>query len=316
MVSPARLKKIDIDRIIPNPDNPRLIFRQEEMDALLISIKRYGIQVPITVFEDRGRYILIDGERRWRTSLKLNMATIPAIIVDKPSELDNLLIMFNIHSLREQWDYFTIANKLTRIIDLLAKQCGKVPNERELSEAAGLTRGTIRRCKLLIALPERFKELIVQELRKPKVSQKLTEDFFIEMEQNLKTVQKNLPEAIDDIDRVRDVLIAKYQTGIIENILDFRKVGKLATAPRNVEFEYKNAEKALTSIFAQNSESIKDVYESTVSTLYSEKRLISTFNNVLQYIENLDEQERRDEDIKRTLRAIREAIDNLLKEED
>lgn len=313
---PVRLREIEVDKIKPNPENPRLIFRQEEMDALLISIKKFGVQVPITVFEDRGRFILLDGERRWRTSVKLNLPKIPAIVVDKPTELDNLLMMFNIHSLREQWDYFTIANKLTRINELLGKQFGREPNERELSENTGLSRGTIRRCRLLIALPDRFKELLIDELRKPKTSQKLTEDFFIEMEQNLRTVVNNLPEAVDNIDRVRNVLVEKYEKGIIGNILDFRKVGKLATSPSNVAYGYADARSALAKIFSDNSNSIEEVFASSVGGLYGEKRLISSFNNILYYITNLNEEEQRDEEIRRTLLAIRDAIDRIVRTEE
>lgn len=146
----AKLKQIPIDLIGPNPENPRIVFRQEELDSLLISIKRIGIQVPISVYEDGERYVLIDGERRWRTARKLNHKTIPAIIQEKPTTLKNLLLMFNIHSLREQWDLFTIANKITKLIDLLAAELGHRPNEIELSEQTGLSRGKIRRCNLLI----------------------------------------------------------------------------------------------------------------------------------------------------------------------
>lgn len=315
MEKTARLKKIKVDAIRPNPENPRLIFRQEEMDSLLISIRKYGVQVPITVYQEDDGFVLIDGERRWRTSQKLNLPAIPAIVQSKPTELQNLLMMFNIHSLREQWDYFTIANKLTRIIDLFVSKNKKAPNEAELSEETGLTRGTIRRCKLLIALPNRFKEVILQELEKPKPKQKFTEDFFLEMEQNLKTVRNNLPEAIDDIDRVRNVLIKKYESGVIKNLVDFRKVGKLATAPNNVDFGKRLAEKALKRIFTDNRDSIESVYTSTVGSLYEEKRLVSTFSNTLYYIDNLDKAEKRDQEIREILKNIRRAINRILREE-
>jgi ParB family chromosome partitioning protein len=92
-----KLKDIPLDLIDPNPDNPRMYFRQEELDNLLVSIKKYGVQVPISVYQDGDRYIIIDGERRWRTSKKLNLKTIPAIVQPKPSDLENLLMMFNIN---------------------------------------------------------------------------------------------------------------------------------------------------------------------------------------------------------------------------
>src|SRR6185312_3785712 len=148
------LKNIPVDQIKPNPVNPRFVFRQEEMDSFLVSIKKNGIQVPISVYKDGNNYVLIDGERRWRTCLKLNFEEIPAIIQKKPTDLENLLMMFNIHALREQWDLFTIANKLTDIIKLLVDRNGYYPTESQINEETGLTRSTIRRCKVIIDLPD------------------------------------------------------------------------------------------------------------------------------------------------------------------
>ena len=70
------------------------------------------------------------------------MKKIPAIIQEKPTPLQNLLLMFNIHALREQWDYLTIANKLPDVIALFSQENdGREPNEQHLSELTGLTRG-------------------------------------------------------------------------------------------------------------------------------------------------------------------------------
>ena len=67
------LKEIPTDRVTRNPDNPRIFFRSDELGTLMASINRYGIQVPITVYEEGGGYVLIDGERRWRCADKLNL---------------------------------------------------------------------------------------------------------------------------------------------------------------------------------------------------------------------------------------------------
>src|ERR1700676_1895064 len=115
------LREIRVDQIDRNPENPRIVFRPSELETLTESIRRYGVQVPISVFKEGRRYVLVDGERRWRCSVKLNKATIPALIQEKPSPLNNLLLMFNIHALREQWDLLTIALKLPRVITLLTK---------------------------------------------------------------------------------------------------------------------------------------------------------------------------------------------------
>jgi ParB/RepB/Spo0J family partition protein len=181
-----KLKLLSPDKIRPNPENPRIIFRHEEMESLMLSISKLGVQVPVTVYKDGTDYYLLDGERRWRCSKKLNLKEIPALIQEKPTQLQNLLLMYNIHALREQWDYYTIATNLRRIIDLFKEERGHSPNEIELSEETGLTRGQIRRCHLLINLPNRFQDMLLKELELPKAQQKLTEDFLLKWSALLK----------------------------------------------------------------------------------------------------------------------------------
>ena len=60
--SPGRLQQIPPENIDRNPENPRLIFRQEEMDSLMVSIDTHGVQVPLTVYREAEGYRLIDGE--------------------------------------------------------------------------------------------------------------------------------------------------------------------------------------------------------------------------------------------------------------
>jgi len=281
----ATLREIPVERIDRNPENPRIVFRPTELEELLESIRVYGVQVPISLYKEGTRFVLIDGERRWRCCLKLNKKTIPALVQDKPTPLDNLLLMFNIHSLREQWDLFTVAVKLPRVIDLLEHDIGRRPNERELAARTGLSRGVIRRCKLLMELPDPYKDEIRKELNKPKAqAHKLTEDFFIEMERSLKTVERALPQVIDDKDRVRDVLIEKYRKGTIRNVTDFRDMSKIARA-EYVQADTNVAKFALDQLFNRNNYSIEDAYRDSVSEAYSERTFLG---QVTMVIEQLD----------------------------
>ena len=241
--SPGKSGNLDPQNIRRNPENPRLIFRQDEMDNLMFSINRHGIQVPLTVYEDGDVYRLIDGERRWRCAKKLNLRSVPVLVRDKPTELENLLLMYNIHALREQWDYFTIASKLTRIIELYESEHGYEPNEVRLSEETGLTRGQIRRCRLLLELPDRFKDMLLRELELPKLQQKLSEDLFIEMERSLKTVTNRLPGYSDRLDDIRDALVDKFRSGLIPAVTDFRQLSKIATAVENIGLHRETAVK-------------------------------------------------------------------------
>jgi ParB family transcriptional regulator, chromosome partitioning protein len=280
------LKDIPVDAIDRNPENPRIVFRQKELEELLESIRRYGVQVPISVYRDSNRYVLIDGERRWKCSLKLNRKTIPALIQSKPDSLDNLLLMFNIHALREQWDLLTIAIKLPRVVNLLKSRLKREPNERELAEHTGLTRAVIRRCKYLIELPAVYREQILTELGKPKSQQRLTEDFFIEMERALKTVQRAVPSAVDDRDRVRRVLIDKFKRDVIDNRVHFRMVAKIARA-KQIGADPRRAERALDRLFQRNDYSITEAYNASVAEAYAERDVLSRVSALTDMLRGL-----------------------------
>jgi ParB family chromosome partitioning protein len=284
-----QVRDIGPDRITSNPENPRLVFRNEEMETLLQSIKKYGIQVPITVYEEDGQYVLIDGERRWRCARKLNLQKVPALVQRKPSALDNLLLMFNIHALREQWDYLTIAGKLPKIISLFTAQNSRIPNEIELSEITGLSRGQIRRCRLLLDLPDPYRDQLFSELTLPKQKQRLSEDFFIEMERSLKTVEKRVPKAMPDIDKARDTLIFKYRNRTINNVVDLRKISKIATAVAGLGVDQVRAERALKIIFnVSNKKSINEVYSAEFETKYDEKKILRNVESVHNYLAEIE----------------------------
>jgi ParB family transcriptional regulator, chromosome partitioning protein len=285
--SDAKLRQIPPDLISRNKENPRIIFRPAEFEALLESIRLHGIQQPISVFKKDDRFVLIDGERRWRCSLKLNKATVPALVQPEPSPLDNLLLMFNIHSLREQWDLLTMALKLPRVISLLEEELGYSPNEREVSQKTGLSRSTIRRCKLLMELPKKYRDQILRELHKPKSQQKITEDLFIEMERALKTVERAMPDIIPDKDKIRRVLIAKYKNGTIDNKVHFRQIGKIARAA-NVGFDVGLAKQELARVFSPNAYSIEEAFLNSVGEAYRERDVSSRIETLLVLLEEVN----------------------------
>lgn len=306
----SHLQEISVERIGRNPENPRIFFRQEELDSLLDSIRQFGVQVPITVYKDRNRYTLIDGERRWRCCIKLNKPTIPALIQEKPDELTNLLLMFNIHALREQWDLLTIANKLPHIVDLLEERDSRPPTELALSQYTGLSRGVIRRCRLLMDLPDEYKQELLNELAKPKPEQKLSEDFFIEMEKALKTVERAMPAVVAEKDQVRWVLIDKYKAGVIENMVDFRDMAKIARA-ENVECDPEVAEQTLRRLFEKNKYSIKQAFKESVSEAYSERDVLTRINGLVTRLEELKAGDL-DEELHEALSALQDAVKRLL----
>lgn len=313
----SELRQIVPSRIKRNHDNPRIFFRSEEMDTLTASIKRYGIQVPITVYQDGRDFILIDGERRWRCALKLNLPTMPALVQEKPSPLKNLLLMFNIHALREQWDYFTIARKLPDVVSLFQKENkSREPTEIELSELTGLTRGQIRRCRFLLDLPPKYHDILVKELSLPKNLQTLSEDFFIEMERALKTVNTRLPSAIRNMDTARDVLIQKFRAKTIKNITDFRMLSKMATSIGRVGVQEEKALEAIRQILnPQRKVGIQEIFAEQFEMRFDERKVLLSIDSIYEYLEvSLDPEDDHEisEDLRSRLTKLRRIITRVL----
>jgi ParB family chromosome partitioning protein len=82
------LKAIRLDRIIPDPNQPRRSMPAETLEDLAASIREQGVIQPIEVDYDPDQdvYVLVHGERRWKASKMAGLETIPAIV--KPSRLD------------------------------------------------------------------------------------------------------------------------------------------------------------------------------------------------------------------------------------
>jgi ParB/RepB/Spo0J family partition protein len=311
-VSTAKLEHIRTDLIDTNPENPRLVFRPGELEDLLESIRVHGVQVPISVYKEGKRYVLIDGERRWRCSLKLNRPTVPALVQQKPDALANLLLMFNIHSLREQWDLLTIAIKLPKVVDLLQEELQHAPTERDISEQTGLNRSTIRRCKLLMDLPEKYKSQILEELNLPKAHQKLTEDLFIEMERALKTVERAMPGVIHDKDRVREILIKKHKSGVIKNRIHFRNISKIARAEK-VGYDPVKAARELVRLFQDNQYSIEDAFNNSVGEAYRERDVGTRITSLLELLQGLQPEDI-DDDLKARIEALGQRLTAILEQ--
>lgn len=306
------LHEIDIDLIDKNPENPRIVFRSRELAQLMESIRRHGVQVPISVYRQNKRYVLVDGERRWKASIKLNKRTIPALVQEKPDPLTNLLLMFNIHALREQWDLLTIALKLPRVIELLRVRLGGEPNERALAAETGLNRAVIRRSRLLMDLPNTYQQMILKELRKPKHQQRLSEDFFIEMERALSTVERNMPAVVKTFGKntVRDTLIDKYLKGTIPNLVHIRQISKIARAER-VNADARKAARALEQIFGDPKVTIERAFEQSVGFAYGERDLATRIVSLTEQLRHFQGREL-DKEILDGLSALYQEVKKIL----
>ncbi len=141
------ISEIDLDRIKPNPDQPRVDFDDETMEELTTSIKKIGVIQPITLRElDDGQFQIIAGERRYRASLMANLKAIPAYV--KTVEDEDVMEMALVENIqREDLNAIEIALTYQKLID------SQSLTQEQLSERVGKKRATIANYMRLLKLP-------------------------------------------------------------------------------------------------------------------------------------------------------------------
>lgn len=139
--------EVDLDRISPNPDQPRTFFDEESLEELAQSINKIGLVQPVTLREeDDGTYQIIAGERRYRASLIAGLTSIPAYI--KAADDDELMEMALVENIqREDLNSIEIALAYQNLIDSLSL------TQEQLSERVGKKRATIANYLRLLKLP-------------------------------------------------------------------------------------------------------------------------------------------------------------------
>lgn len=147
---------IDLKNIYPNQDQPRRVFDEEKIKILSESIKNYGVLQPIVLKpDDKGKYMVIAGERRYRASKLARKSDIPAVIKDIP--MKDIMEIALIENLQRE--------ELNPIEEALAYR-SLIKNyevtQEEISEAVGKSRPHITNTLRLLNLPQKIMDMIDQ----------------------------------------------------------------------------------------------------------------------------------------------------------
>jgi ParB family transcriptional regulator, chromosome partitioning protein len=212
------VKTLRTNHLQPNPFNPRLLFDKAPMRTLEESIRRVGILVPLTVYQRQAdhQFIILDGQRRWICAQNLEIVSVPVNQVAEPSIVQNIVTMFQIHKLREDWELMPTALK----VDLLMSELQE-KSDRKLAELTGLDVAVISRCKKLLSYSKEYQDLMLD----PDPDKRVKADFFIELYPVLHDRTLATISAYSRAQLTRK-LLEKYQNhvGGIRAVTDFRKV--------------------------------------------------------------------------------------------
>lgn len=139
--------QIDIEQVIPNPDQPRRYFDENSLKEMAVSVKEFGILQPIVVTKtEQNKYSIIAGERRWRASKIAGLKTVPSI-VRSVSELQTLELALIENVQREDLSPLEQAASVQRLHDQFSM------SYESISKKLGKAYSTIANLVRLLGLP-------------------------------------------------------------------------------------------------------------------------------------------------------------------
>ena len=149
--------EIEIDRVVPNPDQPRTNFKKDELEELAASIQKNGLLQPILVRPiSGGMYQIIAGERRWQASKMAGLKKIPVRIkeVDDDKALELALVenvqRSDLNPIEEAYGYRRLMERRNM-------------TQSEIAQEMSKGRSTIANALRLLELPEEAQQLLFEE---------------------------------------------------------------------------------------------------------------------------------------------------------
>ena len=147
---------LNIDDVLPNRFQPRIKFKEENINELAESIKEHGVIQPIVVRKISDKYEIIAGERRYKASILAGKTTIPAIVTDLDDKNSaEVALIENVQ--RQNLTPIEEAISYKKILDM-----GYI-NQTDLAEKLGKTQSTIAKKLRLLNLDEEVQEALLNE---------------------------------------------------------------------------------------------------------------------------------------------------------
>jgi ParB family transcriptional regulator, chromosome partitioning protein len=310
----TKLKDISPEKIRRNPENPRMHFREPGLNKLAESIEESGgVLVPVYVYPDpdeAGMYTLVDGERRWRMAVRLGLPTVPALVRDGPPDpAENIVEMFNIHKVREDWEDMPTARALQEVIDRKGTD-----DADDLKQITGLSKEQIARYRLILDLPKRYQKLIEEN--------KVPMNFFVELDRNVirplakrATLSKEFTPA-----KLRKAFLSKRTSGALKDLIDLRKVKPIidrAAQDAGEPDDTSQLDGFLRTLFTDSTATVDEVYDASVAFAVESDKLAQQSAQLPKAFAQLLEKAESDAEravILDQLRITRDALSKLIDE--
>lgn len=149
------LKEIEVERIEPNPDQPRQRFDQVALEELAGSIREHGLVQPLVVARiGEDRYRIVVGERRWRAAQLAGLQRVPAVVKDA-SDRDTLELALVENIQRADLNPLEEAAAYQRLLQDFGM------TQQQVAERVGRSRVAVANTVRLLTLPETLKRAVI-----------------------------------------------------------------------------------------------------------------------------------------------------------
>lgn len=150
-----KVVQIPVDLIVPNPEQPRKVFMDNELEELTNSIREYGVLQPLLVKKAVGRkFILIAGERRLRASKLAGLQRVPVIVKDL-DEPEAALIALVENVQREDLNFLEEARAYKKLMEDFNLTQG------DIAKRVSKQQSTISNKIRILSLPEELQQMLM-----------------------------------------------------------------------------------------------------------------------------------------------------------
>lgn len=246
----GKVVEIDMDRIYPNPNQPRRRFTESDLAELAASIKCNGLIQPIIVRRLDVGYELVAGERRLRAARMCGMTEIPCIIIET-TERGSAMMSLVENMQRKDLNYFEEAEAISTMIDMFGL------TQEDVAVRLGKTQSTIANKMRLLKISRSERKMIIEygfterharallKVESPEVRMEIIQEIY-ERKLNVENTERLIDNVLKhnkEIQRIRKCKSAFRDVRIFVNTINhavevMQAAGINAEVKKNKEKEY------------------------------------------------------------------------------
>ena len=267
------LQYINPNDIAYDKNNPRGLSESQIMNnlqfsKLVSSIKKYGILEPLIVKSDESnpsKYVLIDGERRWRASLESELEEVPVLVAK--DDTDGRILAYQVHMLRENWDKPSETKAIKKIMSDLKSEKPTITDAEIKQRIEEITAHKPHELADILKLIKYDDETI-----KKVIANELNMSYLVQIEASfISPLKRFYPEVNNKYgeDKIRNILIQKALDGKLVNTRFLMDKFKVVFANTKHKDEI---EKLLFKFLEKKNKSIKETYDEYESAIGQGKK--------------------------------------------